>query len=95
MLFMVIIKLIFSENEVNILQQSNKPLVFTKLSGKQSVAFGNCHILKPNRKVTFGRQKFEEIIEKKFGDDKLVEELLKLLKDKTKYVYNVSILCNV
>ncbi|KAJ8930561.1 hypothetical protein NQ314_016623 [Rhamnusium bicolor] len=75
-----------SKDEANTFHHSNTPTIDSVYSGKQTLAFGNSPTYSPLRKVMEGRNKFEEIINRDLHNDELVEELLKLLKDKSSHL---------
>ncbi|KAJ8954254.1 hypothetical protein NQ318_005850 [Aromia moschata] len=75
-----------SKHEANVFHHSNMPKISSVYSGSQTLGFGNSPIYSPLTKVRDGRLRFEEIVEQCLEPDDLVEELLKLLKDKTSHL---------
>lgn len=71
----------FSTEGTNICHHSNKPIVTSFYPGKQTLGFGNSPIYVPYTKVTWGRNSFQEIVDKNFNEENLIAELLKLLKE--------------
>lgn len=74
-----------STDHTDIFHHSNKPVVTSFYPGKQTLAFGNSPIFVPYAKVTAGRYRFLEILDKNLIEEELVQELLSLLKDPTRY----------
>ncbi|XP_060532937.1 transport and Golgi organization protein 2 homolog [Cylas formicarius] len=64
---------------------SNFPRIDSVYTGTHTLAFGNTSISSPLIKVLKGKDKFEDILDKKLDQSTLQEELLQLLKDETKY----------
>lgn len=65
---------------------SNYPQVDSIYRGQHTLSFGNSIISAPLMKVVHGKEKFLEIVGKGLKKDELKEELVALLKDRTKYV---------
>lgn len=78
----------FSTEGADIYHYSNKPIVTSFYSGKQTLGFGNSPIFVPYTKVTSGRYRFLEILNKNLKEEQFVEELLVLLKEPTRYFIN-------
>ncbi|CAG9770121.1 unnamed protein product [Ceutorhynchus assimilis] len=65
---------------------SNQPQIDSEYTGKHTLGFGNSTIDSPYMKVLNGRASFLRIIEKGLKKEELKEELIALLKDKTKHL---------
>lgn len=77
--------IIFSKDGApKIYHTSNMPQIDSEYTGKHTIGFGNTSISSPYIKVLNGRNKFLDIIERDLDREQLKEELVALLKDKTK-----------
>lgn len=64
---------------------SNAPNSVNVYRGKQTLAFGNSPVTNPLQKVQAGQAIFQDIIQKELSEEKLIEELLNLLKREHRY----------
>ncbi|CAH1982496.1 unnamed protein product [Acanthoscelides obtectus] len=73
-----------SQNEAVTYHHGNRPPVDSIYTGEHTLGFGNSPPYCPYAKVCKGRYKMLEILESGKQGDELVQELLNLLKDRTK-----------
>lgn len=74
------------DGKTEIYHHSNYPQIDSVYVGKHTLGFGNSAVSSPYMKVLQGRENFQDIIEKRLEKEQLVEALVELLKDKTKYL---------
>nr|CAI5863467.1 unnamed protein product [Callosobruchus analis] len=75
-----------SQNEAITYHHGNRPLVDSIYTGEHTLGFGNSPPYSPYSKVCKGRYRMLEILESGKRGDELVQELLNLLKDRTKHL---------
>lgn len=73
-----------SKDNVTTYHHSNIPKVDSIYTGKHTLCFSNSCIVSPFMKVVYGKEKFLDIIGRNLNKEQLREELISLLKDKTK-----------
>ncbi|XP_066144473.1 transport and Golgi organization protein 2 homolog isoform X1 [Euwallacea fornicatus] len=79
------------DGPTKIYHNSNFPQIKSEYTGKHTLGFGNSAISSPYMKVLNGRTNFEEIIERGLEKEQLKDELVALLKDKTKHLPDVEL----